>query len=267
MTPVIWALAVGATFFACLLTTVSGIGGGLVLLPPLTFALGAPHAVAMIAPVTLVSNLAKVVVMRAYVDRRALLLLMTGAVPGAAVGAFSVGVIPAAWLQRGLGVWLSGYAALAAWRRLKDAPAGEASRTARQRFPEAAAGEPGRAGFETRRHRKLIAYGAVTGVMSGATGVGAVLAASGLRGYGLSQQTLVATVGVLSIAMQLTKIPVYIGSNTLPSALLPLAAVLAGVAVLATRMGTWLLAKMSVYIFDTILLVVLFVLGITMVVR
>jgi uncharacterized membrane protein YfcA len=67
--------------------------------------------------------------------------------------------------------------------------------------------------------------------------------------------------------MQLTKIPIYVGTNTLPSALLPLAAVLAGVTVLATRMGTWLLAKMSADIFDTILLVVLFVLGITMVVR
>jgi hypothetical protein len=140
--------------------------------PPLILALGAPHAVAIAAPVGLAGNLAKVVVMRAHVDRRALLLLMTGAVPGAAVGAFSVGVIPAAWLQRGLGVWLSGYAALAAWRRPKEAPAGEASRTARQRFPDAAAGEPRRAGFETRHHRMLIAYGAVTGVMSGALGVG-----------------------------------------------------------------------------------------------
>lgn len=267
MTPVIWALVVGATFFGSLLSTISGLGSGLVLLPPLIFALGAPHAVAIGAPVGLVGNLAKVVVMRAHVDRRALLLLMTGAVPGAVVGAFSVGVIPAAWLQRGLGVWLSGYAALAAWRRLKEAPAGEASRTARQRFPEAAAGEPGHDGFETRHYRKLIAYGAVSGVMSGALGVGGGVAGAGLRGYGLSQQTFVATVGVVSIAMQLTKIPVYVGTNTLPRSLLPLAAALAGVAVLATRMGTWLLTKMSADIFDTILLVVLFVLGLTMVVR
>lgn len=267
MTPVIWALAVGATFFGCLLSTVSGLGGALLLVPLLTFALGAPQAIAVVAPVMLVGNLAKVVVMRAHVDRRALLLLMTGAVPGAVVGAFSVGVIPAAWLQRGLGVWLIGYAALAAWRRLKEAPAGEVSRTAQQRFPEAAEGEPGRDGFETRGHRNLIAYGALSGVMSGALGVGAGTAGAGLRDYGLSKQTLVATAGVVSTAMQLTKIPIYIGSNTLPSALLPLAAVLAGVAVLATRLGTWLLAKMSADIFDTILLVVLFVLGITMVVR
>lgn len=172
MTPVSWALAIGATFFGFLLSTVSGLGSGLVLLPPLIFALGAPHAVAVGAPVGLVGNLAKVVVMRAHVDWRALVLLMTGAVPGAAVGAFSVSVIPADWLQRGLGVWLSGYAALAAWRRLKEALAGEASRTARQRFPEAAAGEPGHDGFETRHYRKLIAYGAVSGVMSGVTGMG-----------------------------------------------------------------------------------------------
>ena len=172
MTPVIWALTVGATFFGCLLSTVSGLGSALVLLPLLTFALGAPHAVAMIAPVALVSNFAKVAMMRAHVDRRALLLLMTGAVPGAAVGAFSVGVIPDDWLQRGLGVWLIGYAALAAWRHLKDITAGDASRTARQRLPEAAEGEPRRAGFQTRGHSKLIAYGAVTGVMSGALGVG-----------------------------------------------------------------------------------------------
>lgn len=267
MTPVIWAVAVGATFFGGLLSTVSGLGGGVLLLPILTFALGAPHAVAVLAPVMLVSHLARVVVMRTHVDRRALVLLMTGAVPGAAVGAFSVGVIPADWLQRGLGVWLIGYAALAAWRRLKNATAGDASRTARQRFPEAAAGEPGRAGFETRGHRKLIAYGAVTGVMSGALGVGGGTTVTGLRDYGLSKQTLIATVGVVSIAMQLTKIPVYVGSNTLPRSLLPLAAALAGVAVLSTRMGTYLLAKMSADIFDTILLVVLFAFGITMVVR
>jgi uncharacterized membrane protein YfcA len=267
MTPVIWALAVGATFFGCLLSTVSGLGGALLLVPLLTFALGAPQAVAVVTPVMLVNNLAKVVMMRAHVERRALLLLMIGAVPGAAVGAFSVGVIPDDWLQRGLGVWLIGYAALAAWQCLKEATAGDASLTARQRFPEAAEGEPGREGFEIRGHCKLIAHGAVSGVMSGALGVGGGIAATGLRDYGLSKQTFVATVGVVSIAMQMTKIPVYVGTNTLPSALLPLAAALAGVAVLSTRMGTRLLAKMSADIFDKILLVVLFALGITMVVR
>lgn len=172
MTLVIWALAVGATVFGCLLSTISGLGGALLLVPLLTFVLGAPQAVAVVTPVMLVNNLAKVVLMRAHVDRRALLLLMTGAVPGAAVGAFSLGVIPGDWLQRGLGVYLIGYAALAAWRRLKEATAGDASLTARQQFPEVAEGEPGRKGFGTRGHRKLIAYGTVTGVMSGATGVG-----------------------------------------------------------------------------------------------
>src|SRR5690349_10895588 len=81
-----WTLYVSLGLLAGALTTVAGLGGGMLLLLALA-TLGEPHeALAVTAPALLVGNLHRLWMGRRELDRETALPLVAGALPGALVG-------------------------------------------------------------------------------------------------------------------------------------------------------------------------------------
>lgn len=84
---------------AGVLTTLAGMGGGLLLLAGLGSWFGAREALALSTPALFVSNLHRVYLLRKDVVRPTLTLFAVGAVPGALVGSLTAAVVPQALLS------------------------------------------------------------------------------------------------------------------------------------------------------------------------
>lgn len=83
------------------LTTLAGLGGGLLLTLALA-AVGDPaHALAMAAPALLIGNLHRIALFRAHIDRELALRFVAGAAPGALIGGLLMVSLPPL-LLRGL---------------------------------------------------------------------------------------------------------------------------------------------------------------------
>jgi uncharacterized membrane protein YfcA len=218
-------------FFGFVVSATFGIGGVVLLIPMLSLALPPAQAVALSAPVMLVNNLGKSLVYRRHVDRRALFYTSALALPAAFVAAlWTVDVDDRALL---LGV--AALILVTLWvERVRETPV--------RMSP-----------------RGLLWWGLVTGGISGLCGAAGPPTAIGLRGYGLTKDAFVGTVSVFAVFLQLFKMPAYVATDVLPARMMPLAAVLAGAAVVAVRVGPRLLSRVPPAVFrnvvDGILLV------------
>src|SRR5688500_8849129 len=89
----LWALVpLGLTAGA--LTTVAGLGGGLLLLLVLSLVWDAHTALAVTAPALLIGNFHRAWMFRSKIDRRVARAFVTGAFPGALVGALFAIAVP-----------------------------------------------------------------------------------------------------------------------------------------------------------------------------
>ena len=105
-----WVLEVGvlllATFAAGFVSAVAGFGGALLLLPIFVFAFGARDAVAVLTIVQLTSNLSRVALNRAELDRQVVKWFAIGAVPAAVLGSLLFVAAPAPVLTKTMGAFL-----------------------------------------------------------------------------------------------------------------------------------------------------------------
>ncbi len=123
MSDLTWLVPIG--LFAGALTTLAGLGGGMVMTLALSAMWGPQRALATAAPALLIGNFHRVGIYRAHLTK-AVWPFVAGAVPGALVGGWMTVVLPERLLQS----LLIGVAALAVvrelrtrWRRHKGADA------------------------------------------------------------------------------------------------------------------------------------------------
>lgn len=81
------------------LTTLAGMGGGILLLLALSLVLGPHEALATTTPALFLSNIHRLVLFRNALDRRVALAFALGALPGSLLGGLLVSQIKAAWIQ------------------------------------------------------------------------------------------------------------------------------------------------------------------------
>lgn len=81
---------------AGMLTTIAGLGGGILLQVALSLVLGPRVALAVTAPALLVGNLHRALHYRAHIDRAVARSFVIGALPGSLVGGLAAVVIPPA---------------------------------------------------------------------------------------------------------------------------------------------------------------------------
>jgi len=213
------------TFGAFVVASTLGIGGPLILIPALMIRMPPAQAVAVVAPIMLVNGLLKLWVFRECLDLRAAGLTCLSALPVALVAAAFTGRVDARLLRIGIGVIILVVLAL-------------------------------RYGYQISpvvRERGLLGWGALIGAIGGFVGTAGPLLALSIHGYGLSRQRFVATVAAAQAAIQLVRLPTYLGTSTLPLGLLPLALLLATVAASAVFVARALLARMQVAQFQRLL--------------
>jgi hypothetical protein len=189
------------------LTTVAGLGGGMLLVLALSLAWGPHEALAVTAPALLVGNVHRLVMFRRQVDRAVALRFAAGAIPASFLGGLAAVALPVIVLH----VLLLGVAGLAVARE---------TGALRWQPPPAA----------------ILPGGVAAGVLTATTGGGGLLVAPMLLATGLRGEAFVATGAAAAIAMHVGRIAAYGTGGLLDATTLGGSAVLA-VAILAGNLG------------------------------
>lgn len=174
------------------LTTLAGMGGGMVMLSVLTVTSGPHTALALSSPALFVSNSHRAYVFRKNVDRRILLLIAAGALPGALVGGLLLPAIPDVVIK----VLLVLTTALAiarakGWIELRP------------------------------RSGSLAAAGAGVGALSATSGGAGMLLGPVIMSAGLSGMAFVGTIAACAVTMHLGRIGGYLASGLITAELMP----------------------------------------------
>lgn len=162
------------------LTTMAGLGGGVLLLIALSLAWGPTGALAVSAPALLVANLHRFWMFRRDADRRVALSFIGGALPGGLVGGALAARVPEAVLS-----WLLVMMTLVAvaralgWWKWQPRPS------------------------------VLLPAGAGIGVLSGTSGGVGALVAPLLMATGLSGRAYIATAALCAVAMNTGRVIAY----------------------------------------------------------
>jgi uncharacterized membrane protein YfcA len=235
LSPLFLLLTCVVGFFGFVVSAVFGIGGVVLLIPLLSMVLPPVQAVAVSAPVMLVSNLGKMWVYRRDINWRGFVLVSALALPAAFLSALWSSRVDERLILVSVAVLVLLSVAVDRFRRGPARPISD---------------------------RGLFLWGALTGVISGLCGAAGPPTAIGLRGYGLEKAAFVGTVAVFAVFLQLAKIPAYINTNALSLHLLPLAALLGALAVVAVVVGPRLLRRVPAAAFRNTVDVVLVVSGV-----
>lgn len=165
---------------AGVLTTLTGMGGGLFLVVVVGLLLGPKEALVLTSATLLVSNAHRAYLMRSDLDRSVAFAVASGALPGALVGALLLPSIP----ESVIAFLLAGSTAIAILRargHLKMAP----------------------------RRGALTSFGAVIGAMAATSGGAGLLVAPLVMSTGLRGAKYVATVAVCAVAMHIGRVVGY----------------------------------------------------------
>jgi uncharacterized membrane protein YfcA len=203
-------------FFGFVVSATFGIGGVVLLIPLLSMALPPAQAVAVSAPIMLVNNLGKSWVFRHAVNVKATLLVSALALPAAYLTARLASTVDDRLILVAVAVLVLVSVVVDRLRTASTRPMGDLA---------------------------LLLWGGLTGAISGICGAAGPPTAIGLRGYGLSKDAFVGTVAVFAVFLQLAKIPAYASTGALPASLLPLAAFLGALGLVAVAVGPPLLRR------------------------
>jgi len=110
-------IVIPAAFFAALVASVAGTGGGVILLPVLVSAFGVREAVPLYAVILFSGNLSRVGMNWRQIDFKVVGWFVLGAVPAAVAGSWLFTRMPDTGLLRILGAFLLGSAVLRYLRR------------------------------------------------------------------------------------------------------------------------------------------------------
>lgn len=228
---------------AGLLTTVAGIGGGLVLIAALSgfTDLEPAEVVVLTAPVLLVANAMRAWIYRARVDRPLVTHYLVGAVPAAIAAAWLLPRLPARGLQIAIAIVLLGFVA----ERLLRPDRPPAIRITLWGF---------------------VLVGAFSGATSATVGGSGPISAPFLAGRGLTKQSFVGTGAVCDGSVHAVKAAAYIAAGLLVPPLLPVVAVATAGVIVGNVAGGRILSRLSETAFVRVLLAALVVAAIRLLV-
>jgi uncharacterized membrane protein YfcA len=172
------------------ISTVSGGGAGLLLLPVLRAGLAATQVPVALSIGSSVSSLARFCTFIRDVDWRVVRAFVPASIPGACVGVWALGRVSPLYLEVILGMFLLGNLPLL-FRRSEEVPA------------------------TTPKQAALASLGFVAGFVSGLTGAVGLLFNRFYLRHGLSKQQIVATRAANEILLHLTKLGLYTGFGLL----------------------------------------------------
>lgn len=198
------------------LTTIAGIGGGMVITLALS-AMGSPvEALAVTTPALLVGNIHRAIMYRRHVVVRTALAFALGTFPGALAGGLLITLVPETWLRVLLLISVAGaLARKLGWLRLPT-PRGS-----------------------------VFVGGLATGAAAATTGGAGLIAGPTLLAAGLTGRSFVATIAIGSVAMHFGRAAAYEQGGLFTAELLPRALALAIAIVVGNLVGRVLAGRVS----------------------
>jgi hypothetical protein len=176
-----WIVLILASFLAALISGAAGFGGALLLLPVITYYIGAEAAVPVITLAQLIGNLARMASGIRQIKWSAVGWFCLTALPLSALGAFGFTVLPKDIVTRCIGGAL---VLLVVFKMFKL--------------------------FELKGNRAtLLVGGAVTGGLSGLAGSGGPIGAAVFLSLGLSPVAYIASEAATAVAMHVLKTVIY----------------------------------------------------------
>lgn len=223
----------GAGVLAGGLTTVAGLGGGILLIAGLSVFWAPATVLAMTAPALFVGNASRVAILRREVDWSLVMRFGLTAGPTALIASYLAVLAPAGLLKAGIGLFLLAFVLHALVKR------------------EPVAVRP----LEGRSRTLLAATaGAVSGTVSGLTGGAGFIATPFFHRVGLGPKELVATSAASMALVHLLKGVGFSLNLSLTPALVPAALALTVGVVAGNSLGSRLLDRLSERRFRQILL-------------
>ncbi|HJL03641.1 MAG TPA: TSUP family transporter [Polyangiaceae bacterium LLY-WYZ-15_(1-7)] len=201
-----WLILLG--LFAGALTTLAGLGGGLLMTLALSLLWDPTRALAVAAPALLVGNVHRVWLYRAYIQKRLTWTFVAGAFPGALVG----GLLAVSLPEMVLRVLLVAAAGLAVAREL-----------------ELFRWRPG--------PRSAVPASFAAGALTATSGGGGLLLGPLLLASGLKLERFVVTASLTAVSMHIARLAAYGAGGLVNAATLRDAAVLAGCILAGNLLG------------------------------
>lgn len=179
-----------SAFLAEIIGTVAGFGSSTVFLPLALLFFDFKTALVLVAFFHIVGNIGRISFFKKGLDKELLIKFGIPSVVLTLIGAFIVSYIPQNTLKGILGAFLIVYAVYSLWKedfRIK-ASTGSA-----------------------------VIGGGLSGFLAGLIGTGGALRGAFLTGFGLPKEKYIATAAAIALAVDLTRIPVYLSQGFLGS--------------------------------------------------
>jgi len=189
----VYALILAVGLVAGTLGGIIGFGSSIMLMPVLVLAFGPREAVPIMAIAAIMANLSRVAAWWRVVDWRACGAYAATAVPGAALGARTLLVLPPRLVDVALGLFFIGMIAVRRWL---------SGHSLRLRWPH------------------LAAAGALVGFLTGIVASTGPITVPLFLGYGLVKGAFIATEAAASLAVYVAKAVVFRSLGALPLAII-----------------------------------------------
>src|SRR3989344_2557182 len=230
MVPVLFFVAV---FLAEVIGTTAGFGASTLLMPVALFFFDFRTSLVLVAFVHAMGGLSRIVLFRQGIDSHLLLAFGLPSVVFALFGALLVNYAPQELLVLVLGAFLVGYAGIG-WKGV--------------RIRESV--------------QNKVVGGSLSGFFAGLIGTGGALRSAFLSAFGLEKSAYIATAAVVSLAVDVTRIPVYVGSGFLPADLWIVVPVIAVIAVVGSWCGSRVVRLLPADVFRKWVLVAIALAGV-----
>jgi uncharacterized protein len=232
-----YALVLVVGYFAGVVSGIVGTGATIILLPVLVFAFGPREAVPIMAVVALMSNFAKITSWWKEIDWRACAAYAAGGVPGAALGARTLLILPERAVDVALGVFFLAMIPGRRWLASRDFKIGL---------------------------WLLVLAGAVIGFLTGIVVSTGPISVPVFTAYGLVKGAFIATEAASSLALYISKAITFRSFGALPTDIL-LRGLIAGSSVMAgTYTARLIVERLSVAVFQHLLEAVMLVAGLSL---
>ncbi len=222
-------------FFSEIAGTLAGFGSSTIALPFALFFFDFQTALVLVAFLHIFGNIGRIGLFTHGLDRRLILFFGVPSVAASLAGALLISSFSQELLKGLLGLFLIFYAGLSLWKDTLRVPASNLN-----------------AGIG----------GVLSGFLAGLIGTGGALRGAFLTAFHLKKETYIATAAAIALAVDLTRIPVYLALGFLPPEQYPAVAILLVIALVGSWIGRLIVRRIPQKTFRKIVLVALFLMGV-----
>lgn len=224
-----------SAFFAEVIGTIAGFGSSTIFLPLALLFFDFKTALVLVAFIHIVGNIGRISFFRKGLDKQLIIKFGLPSIILTLIGAMLVSFISLAVLKGILGVFLAVYASYSLWKENFHIKGSTTS---------------------------SIIGGSLSGFLAGLIGTGGALRGAFLTGFGLPKEKYIATAAAIALAVDITRIPIYLSQGFLESKYYWYLPILLVLALAGSFTGRQIVKKFAYKMFRKIVLIAIMLVGI-----